>query len=102
MYNNFKTLKGDRNMKKTVIVVGVILAYSSLFAGWYDNKPSSNHERVQNQRQEPQRGYEKPGDSNYLNNQIDSSIYGKNNPYQGSKPGDSDYGDRVVKGLMEK
>jgi hypothetical protein len=43
---------------------------------------------------------EKPGDDNCINQQQDEQIYGKDNAYQGSRPGDDDWGERNIKHLM--
>jgi len=83
-------------MKKVILVL-ILLVSSSLFAGWYDKKSSNSKDREQSQR-----GYEKPGDDNYLNQQSDEMIHGKDNAYQGSRAGDDDYLDRVNKDLMNK
>lgn len=40
------------------------------------------------------------GDKNYLNMKSDEYIYGKNNSFQGSRPGDSDYSDREMNYLI--
>lgn len=86
-------------MKK--IFVAIVLLYTGLYAGWYDNQ-SSNNNYTQDKQRQPQRGYEQPGDDNYLDQRIDSAIYGKDNAYQGSKPGDDDYNERLQKQLMNK
>jgi len=82
------------------ILVAIVLLYTGLCAGWYDNQ-SSNNNRTQDKEQ-PQRGYKQPGDDNYLNQRIDSAIYGKDNAYQGSNAGDDDYNERLQRQLMNK
>lgn len=51
---------------------------------------------------QPQRGYEKPGDNNYINQQQDEFVHGKNNSYQGSRPGDSDYAERAQREMLRR
>jgi len=91
-------------MKKIVLIISICLLWSNLYAGWYDNQLNQNksYENQNNNKEQPQRGYEKPGDDNYLNQQTDEMTYGKNNSYQGSRPGDDDYSDRLTQDLINK
>lgn len=85
-------------MKKIVLV----LAFATLlfaeygYKGYqgYGNSNSRDDDRIE-------RSYEKPGDNNWNNMQLDKQRYGDKNNYQGSRPGDNDWGERNLKNLME-
>lgn len=85
---------------KKVFLISVIVA-SSLFAGSYGNNGYSGYGNNSKSSEESERGYAKAGDKNYNNEQIDKSLYGEKNAYQGSKAGDNDWGERNLKHLME-
>jgi len=85
-------------MKK--IILALIVA-ASLFAGEYGNNGYSGYGN-KSKNSEPERGYAKAGDKNYNNEQIDKSLYGEKNAYQGSRAGDSDWGERNLKHLQEQ
>lgn len=88
-------------MKKIFLIS--VLVTSSLFAGWYDRDNSSDDSSSSKSRyNEVERGYAKAGDNNYENEQVDKHLYGEKNAYQGSRAGDSDWGDRNLKHLMEQ
>ncbi len=86
---------------KKVILISVFVA-SSLFAGSYGNNGYSGYGNNSKANEPVERGYAKAGDKNYENEQIDRNLYGEKNAYQGSRPGDSDWGERNLKHLQEK
>lgn len=92
-------------MKKVLISLGLI-GCLSLFAEQYGykgyGKTYSDSSEYNNSKAKIERGFEKPGDANWNNMQIDKSLYGDKNNYQGSRPGDSDWGERNLKQLMDK
>lgn len=88
-------------MKKIALILiaatSITFAYDSNFGSQYNMK---DYSKSSNSYSNPSRGYEKPGDSNYNNMKTDEYIYGKNNSYQGSRAGDSDFSERRMKALM--
>lgn len=88
-------------MKKVILslvaVASMVFAYDSNFGSQYNMK---DYSKSSDSYSNPSRGYEKPGDSNYNNMKTDEYIYGKNNSYQGSRAGDSDFSERQMKNLM--
>jgi len=84
---------------KKITLIGLLAV--SLFAGWYDNDNSNNNDNSYDYgNSQPDRGMEKPGDNNWINQQQDEQIYGKDNAYQGSRAGDDDWGERNLKHLI--
>ncbi len=86
---------------KKVFLISIFVA-SSLFAGWYDRDNSSGDSDSKSRYNESERGYAKAGDKNYENEQVDKHLYGEKNAYQGSRAGDSDWGERNLNHLMEQ
>ena len=86
---------------KKITLIGLLAV--SLYAGGYYNSNSGYYNSNSNNgyyNSQPDRGTEKPGDDNYINQQQDEMIYGKRNAYQGSRAGDDDWGERNMKQLM--
>lgn len=84
---------------KKVFLISVFVA-GSLFAGSYGNNGYSGYgNNSKSSSEQSERGYAKAGDKNYENEQIDKKLYGEKNAYQGSRPGDSDWGERNLKQL---
>lgn len=87
-------------MKKILLTISIA---SCLFAGQYQGYGKYDSESGtynKNKYDSQDRGFEKPGDSNWNNMQLDKQRYGEKNNYQGSRPGDSDWGERNLKNLM--
>ena len=87
-------------MKKIFLVL--VFIASSLFAGSYDDDSSNDSSSSKSRYNEAERGYANAGDKNYENEQVDKHLYGEKNAYRGSRAGDSDWGERNLKHLMEK
>lgn len=89
-------------MKRILLSIAI---GSCLFAGQYQGYGKYDSESGtynKNKYGESERGFEKPGDSNWNNMQLDKQRYGEKNHYQGSRPGDSDWGERNLKQLMDR
>lgn len=87
-------------MKKGILVLCAMLLSTALFA---EQTPYYNQfGSLKNSSSQPQRGYAKPGDNNYINEQQDNYVYKQNNSYQGSRPGDSDFAERQQRDMLRR
>jgi hypothetical protein len=89
-------------MKKILMLTGLsVFLFAGQYQGYgkYDSESGTYNK---DKRSSAERGFEKAGDSNWNNMQIDKQRYGEKNNYQGSRPGDSDWGERNLKQSMDK
>ena len=89
-------------MKKSILVLCVIFFSAGLFAEQTPYYKQYGSLKSSSSSSQPQRGYAQPGDKNYLNEQQDNFLYGKNNSYQGSRPGDSDFSERQQRDMLRR
>ncbi len=86
-------------MFKKIIFFTMFIGYLFAYDYNYGSNGSDNYSN-DSYKSTPSRGSEQPGDENYNNMKVDEYIYGKNNSFQGSRPGDDDYSDRQMNYLM--